>query len=137
MKSVWNWWLVLAFALGTPGCGGKSDRPELGAVGGTVNFKGQPLAKGEIVFHPAKGRSARGDIENGKILNVSTFEPQDGAPLGDLKVAVFATQPDPADPAGMATKSLIPAKYNDPEKSTLQISVKAGETNTGEFNLTE
>lgn len=137
MKSAGNWSVVLVLALLCTGCGGAPDRPKLAAVTGTVNFKGQPLAKGEVVFYPAKGRSARGDIENGQIVNVSTFDPGDGAPLGDLQVAVFSTQLDLSDPAGMATKSLIPAKYNDPAKSTLQISVKEGGPNTGEFNLTE
>ena len=130
--------LTLSLAVGSSGCGGPGiDKPPLAPVTGAVTFKGQPLAKGEIFFNPAEGRPARGAIENGQIVNVYTFVPGDGAPVGDLQVAVFATELDSSDPSGMAVKSLIPEKYNDAAKSGLTAKVEAGKENKLDLTLTE
>ena len=135
-------WLV-TFA----GCG-RSDRHPLGSVAGTVRYQGQPLASGTIIFEVAGARPANGTIVDGKIVEVTTYAPQDGAPVGDARIAVFATAPDsaaasatPASPAanpgapiaigpnymGGAAKSLIPNKYNDPATSGLTWNIKEGE----------
>ena len=83
-------WLV-TFA----GCG-RSDRHPLGSVAGTVRYQGQPLASGTIIFEVAGARPANGTIVDGKIVEVTTYAPQDGAPVGDARIAVFATAPDSA-----------------------------------------
>jgi hypothetical protein len=128
---------VLALSI-SAGCGGPGvEKPPLAPVTGTVTFKGQPLPTGEVVFQPAEGRPAHGVIENGQISSVQTYEPGDGAPVGDLKVAIFATESDSSDPSGMGVKSLIPEKYNDATKSGLTAKVEAGQDNNVELKLTE
>lgn len=129
--------LVVTFSC-LAGCGGPGyEKPDTAPVSGTVQFKGQPIADGEIILQPVGGRAAHGEIENGQIVNVYTYEPGDGAPVGDLQVAVFATEPDTSDPSGMGVKSLIPEKYNDAAKSGLTAKVETGQENKLELTLTE
>jgi hypothetical protein len=128
-------------------CGGCSKGPRLGSVRGTVTFNDQPLAKGTIVFETAGARPATGRIENGQIADITTFDTGDGVPVGSHKVAIFASAdaasavvddpgkggPTPG-PNYMSGKSLIPERYNDPEKSGLVAEIKSGD-NSVEFKL--
>jgi len=136
----------------SPGCGG-SGRSPLGRVTGTVSYKGQPIQSGTIIFEVAGARPANGKIEGGQITEVTTHEPNDGAPVGQAKIAVFATEaaaPSPAatggDPGqqividenymGAGAKSLIPPKYSDPATSGLTWEIKKGD-NTVTLDLTD
>ena len=128
--------LSLAISLMMTGCGdGIKDAPKVAPVTGTVLWNGKPLEEGTIVFHPTSGRSASGIIKGGKIVEVTTTTKGDGAPVGDNKVTVFATKPDPKDTSGMGTISLIPEKYNDVKKSGLNAIIKGNEENTVAFDL--
>src|SRR5262245_15223070 len=71
---------------------GCSDRPKLGKVRGKVTLDGQPLAKGSITFESSDARPATGTIVNGQIVSVGTYDGDDGAPLGQHKVAISATE---------------------------------------------
>lgn len=123
--------IPLLVALTLCGCGGADPT---GTVSGTVTFNGAPLAEGAIVFHPGKGRPARGEIRQGQIVNVTTLEPGDGAPLGDVKIAIQASKPDPSDPTGMIRISLIPDHYADSKTSGLTATITAGD-NVLKFDL--
>ncbi|QDT97720.1 hypothetical protein [Gimesia aquarii] len=128
--------LFLLICLTVHGCGGgANDAPTVAAVTGTIQFNGKPLEEGTIVFHPTSGRSASGTIKQGKIVEVTTTTKGDGAPVGDAKVTIFSTKPDPKDPSGMGTISLIPQKYNDVKKSGLNALIKGDEENTVSFDL--
>jgi hypothetical protein len=133
---------LVALCLLLAGC---SDRPKLGKVKGTVTLDGKPLAKGSITFESPDARPATGTIVNGEIVDVSTYDPQDGVPVGQHKVAISATEDaasgvtaNPGDARQttdyMVGKSLIPASYNDPDSSGLTADIKSGE-NTVEFKL--
>jgi hypothetical protein len=127
---------------------GCSNGPILGTVKGTVFLDDKPLPKGTITFETPGQRPATAEIENGQIVNVTTYKPGDGVPVGTHKVAIAATTepasavvPNPGQ-AGkapsadyMSGKSLIPNRYNDPTTSTLTAEIKAGE-NVLEFKLT-
>ena len=118
------------------GCGdGIDDAPEVAPVTGTVLWNGKPLEEGTIVFHPTSGRSASGTIKGGEIVEVTTTTKGDGAPVGENKVTVFATKPDPKDTSGMGTISLIPVKYNDVKKSGLNATIKSNQENSVAFDL--
>jgi hypothetical protein len=142
--------LSLACLLTLPGCRG-SDRSPLGKVTGTVNYKGQPIASGTIIFEVPGARPANGKIVGGKIQEVTTHDPNDGVPVGQAKIAVFATEApaspaaapsDPGQPIAVdenymgGSKSLIPAKYNDPATSGLTWEIKKGD-NTVTLDLTD
>src|SRR5438105_15117329 len=66
------------------------------SVQGTVTYKGENLAKGQISFVPDApgGQAASGRIENG-YYSLSTLTPGDGALPGKYKVTVVAKDFDP------------------------------------------
>lgn len=127
---------------------GCSDRPKLAKVKGTVTIDGKPLPYGTVTFEAKGLRSATGKIVNGEITEVTTYDPGDGAPVGNHRVVVTANaEPgaavvaNPGDaPKGppkadyMSGKSLIPAAYNNPDTSGLTAEIKSGE-NTVELKL--
>lgn len=128
------------------GCG--SSGPELAPVTGTVSIDGTPLKKGTIVFESEGNRPANGRIEDGKIVEVTTFNKGDGVPVGSHKVAVFALEEtstvetsDPSQPTATGSnymgtgKSLIPDKYNNPDTSGLTAEVEAGQENMVTYEL--
>ncbi len=117
------------------GCGPKIDRPKLVPVQGTVSYKGQPLAEGTIVFHPAKGRSGSGKIKDGKIIEVTSYEPNDGLPVGQYRVTIESVTG--AGDMYAERKSLVPALYGDVEKSGLTADIKDVKENVLSFNLTD
>lgn len=127
-------WLGMTVVMTACGCG--SNRATLAQVQGTVRYKGQPLAEGQILFDVAGARPAQGWIRDGEIVDVTSYATGDGAAVGLARIAVFATPPsvslytrgseDPEEAAsapGTAPTtgghSLIPVKYNDPETSGL------------------
>ena len=123
------------------GCG--SGRPPLGRVTGTVTFDGKPLASGTITFETQGRRPATGRIEKGQIVEMTTYDTGDGVPVGSHKVAIWAMEeagsaivanPGEGKMPDMSGKSLIPAKYNDPNTSQLTAEIKSGE-NVVSFQL--
>ena len=134
-------WLGVAVVLFTCGCG--PTRAPLGQVQGTVRYKGRPVADGQILFEVAGARPAQGRIVDGRIVEVTSYAPGDGAPLGLARIAVFATPPSGSnysisgpvaadEPSatgrgpGAGGQSLIPARYNDLETSGLSHELVAG-----------
>lgn len=70
------------------GCFGPSGRTPTGGVSGTVTLDGQPLAEGVILLCSPGNRLASGKIRNGQIVEVMTYESDDGAPVGEHQVAI-------------------------------------------------
>ena len=111
------------------GCG-RSNRPRLGRVTGTVTYQAQPLASGSLVFEVSGTRPANAKIVDGQITEVMTFEPNDGVPIGLARIAVFATQgggasapstPAPSDPGqykGPGADYMGGGQVADPSPST-------------------
>jgi hypothetical protein len=110
-------------------------------VKGTVTLDDKLLANGTFRFEAPGLPSASGKIVNGEIVEVTTFRPGDGAPVGSHKVAIWAVKessavssPKKDDFEFMTGTSLIPAKYNNPDTSGLIAVIKPG-VNTVEFKL--
>lgn len=132
--------LILVFACGC------SDRPKLAKVKGTVTLDGKPIPSGTVTFEAKGLRPATAKIVNGEITEVTTFDPDDGVPVGSHRVAVTAAADggaaivaNPGDAKApkegyMSGKSLIPTAYNDPATSGLTAEIKSGE-NTIELKL--
>lgn len=112
-----------------------SDNTPTGKVKGRVTYKGQPLKEGTIVFHPSDGRSGVGQIRDGEIVNVTTYEPGDGAPFGPCNVSIQAMSN--ATDMYAPRKSLIPEKYASAEKSGLTADIIEGQETTVEFDLND
>lgn len=129
-------WLVTAAVIFTGGCG--PTRGPLGQVQGTVRSKGRPVADGQILFEVAGARPAQGRIVDGRIVEVTSYAPGDGAPVGLARIAVFATPPSGSTYSisgpvaatgtrpGLGRQPSIPAKYNDLETSGLSQELVAG-----------
>lgn len=125
---------------------GCSGGLKLAPVEGTVTLDGVPLAKGTITFESTGNRPAIARIENGKIVEATTYTTGDGVPVGEHTVAISATEDAASavtDNPGMSKspganymvgKSLIPAAYNNPSTSGLTATIQPG-GNTVEFKL--
>lgn len=127
--------VVCGISLLLAGCRGDGIEPieNLVPVKGTVTFKDQPIPHGTISFVPKDpaGHSAVGKIVDGK-FTMATSASAPGVVAGDYKVRIEAIDgpadappPLPNEPR-KAVKSLIPAKYNNPETSGLQVEVSDG-----------
>ena len=127
------------------------------SVHGTITYKGEKLAKGQIAFVPDAqgGQAASGQIEDG-YYTLSTLTPGDGALPGKYKVTVVARDFDvekvrsearakgmppgaalPQDftaKAHKGAKSKIPTRYNLPTTTDLTADVEA-RSNTKDFEL--
>ena len=137
----------LCVALFFPLFAGCSDKPKLAPVQGNVTLDGAPLKSGRITFESPGNRPATAKIVDGKIIEATTMEPNDGVPVGSHKVAISANEEpgsavsanpgDPIKPGAnyMGGKSIIPARYNNPETSQLTAEIKPGD-NGVEFKLT-
>lgn len=143
---------LLALAAALSGCGGRG----MGQVKGKVSVGGQPINNGTIMFYPAEGPGAVGEIGQDGTYTLRTHKPGDGAVIGTHKVAIHATSVGPGtleapkslddelrDPAaGKAVRNLVPGKitwlvpekYSTPNESPLTAEVKAGQ-NTIDFDI--
>jgi len=124
--------VLLAGLLLAAGCG-RSGGPTLAPVSGTVTYNGQPLEQGTIIFHPPKGRPSHGKIENGKITEVTTLDPGDGAVVGPNQVAIQSVER--STDINTPSKLLIPQRYGNPKESGLTAEVKEGQANEFTFEL--
>ena len=125
--------VVVAALLGAVGCN-QSSRPPLAPVRGTVTYDGKAVQHGRIVFSPPDRRPAYGRIVDGKIVEVSSHVPDDGAPVGRYSVGITSYDP-PEDMYSKPGPSLLPALYANPETSGLVVDIKAGRLNTLDLRL--
>lgn len=141
---------VLTLALLMAGCGGGAgERPEIAKVKGTVLYKGQPVSGANVNFYNESAPRAAYAITNEKgEFELTTFEPKDGAVLGDHVVTVskadqVAAQqtsanapPSAEDLTGMYVETkdaakdanTLPSKYADQSTTPLKFTVTADET---------
>ncbi|VTS01703.1 hypothetical protein [Tuwongella immobilis] len=118
---------------------GCSDRPRMGKVSGTVTLDGKAIETGTVTFEMTGQRPGTARIENGKIVEAMTYDPGDGIPVGEHRLAVSATKTaaaatsaNPGDYKAtganyMGGASLVPKKYLDPTTSGLTATIQSGE----------
>jgi hypothetical protein len=133
---------LAAMAFCAAGCGGASDRPELGQVTGTVTLDGEPLKGIAVVFFPDSGRPARGKTDAEGKYELTYIRDTKGTKLGHNRVEIApdeegAEEEEEGDeaapkPKAKGAKPKIPAKYNT--KSELEADVKPGD-NVFDFKL--
>jgi hypothetical protein len=141
--------LISALSI-TAGC---ESGPETAEVAGVVTFNGQKVQEGTVTFYPVKGgRPATGTIQPNGTYELSTFDPGDGAILGEYKVAIEAKKvngaaPEPksfeeelarenasVQPTKASVTWLVPRRYSSAESSGLIATVNGG-SNQIDFNL--
>lgn len=117
------------------GCG---EKLELAPVSGTVYYKDKPVESGVVMFQPAVGEIARGQIgPDGKYV-LETLGQGEGAILGNCKVRV-SVRSTPASSSGEIGlgKLLIPEKYTYFDRSGLTFEVTADRTEPYDIHLTD
>ncbi len=132
---------VLLVFVAVVGCSGRGDRSETAQVSGTVVVDGKPLPAGRIVFQSKVTRMAIGRIEDGNILDVRTYEENDGAPVGLQRVAIkphvdeSLGMNDPVKAAAQMRNSRVPMRFQSTKTSPLTAEIEQGE-NELKFELT-
>jgi hypothetical protein len=130
-----RWAVVSAAALVLAGCG--PDQPKTAVVRGKVTFQGKAVPNGTILFMPASGPSAQGEIQPDGSYTLTTFRKGDGAVLGKHTVVIVAmkdmgdTLPEARSPL---PPPLVPDKYTSAATSDLRAQVEDKE-NTIDFQL--
>lgn len=128
------------FLLALSGCGGKGDGLNRQAVSGTITMGGSPLASGMIQFLPDGGDPLK-VVGGGATITGGTYQipTESGLIPGNYIVSISAPESGPDTGAGPGSaaklpKETVPAKYNT--ATTLKAEVKAGASNTFDFQLT-
>jgi hypothetical protein len=118
--------LGLASLLLTVGCG-RSDRPDLGTVEGTVTLNGKPLAGALVVFTPSgPGRSASDLTDAAGRYELTYLRDIAGATLGPHVVIITTATEE------RGGREILPPRYH--EKTELSATIAAG-ANTIDFPL--
>ena len=133
-RSVIGTLVILCFAVGC------DSGPVIAPVSGVVKVDGKPLETGTIMFHPTSGRPAVANIDKQGRYELQTYEPGDGALLGNYKVTVeaFFTKNAPPTPTSLedeasmpvqrgprpVTISLVPEDYGDETATPLKATVE-------------
>ena len=132
--------LLAACCLLLAGCGGGPDLPDRAKVQGVVTLDDRPLTSGTVIFEPDASKGTTGPPAYGQIDPQGRYELRtdrtaataDGAVLGFHKVRVQARQD--VEPGKLA-RSLIPAKYDDANRSGLTAKVNPGQVNEVDLPL--
>lgn len=113
---------------------GCSDgRLATGRVSGSVTVDGEPLAAGKIVFKAEGTRMAIGRIEDGQILEVTTYQAGDGAPVGAQRIEIQPAidenlaMKNPAAVAAQMRRSPVAMKYRRVQTSGLTAEIERGD----------
>jgi len=131
--------ILVGTALFVSGCGSSTSGEKTYPVSGTVQFEGEPVAAGEIIFFPADPalRPNVGTIRDGDYR----FE----AKAGPARVEIRASKPTgkmlspPPGESGNSVpemKSYLPAAYNTDSKLSVTVSENPSE-NTFDFQLNQ
>lgn len=143
--------LLLSCAL-TVGCSGvasdawSQQRPKVVPVTGQVLYKGQPIEGATVAFTSNEGtQGATGKTDADGRFQLTTFELNDGAVLGEHKVKISKVEassswsPDAAEDVRpqVQQRSLLPARYGDYNTSKLTASVSESGSNEFTFELTD
>ena len=108
------------------GCG-RSDRPPLGRVAGTVTLDGAPLPAALVVFTPSdRGRAAIATTDTAGRYELAFLRDIAGANVGSHSVRITTATED------RGGKEILPARYH--RKTELVATVEPGD-NTLDFPL--
>ena len=116
-----------AISIGS-GCSNPSQ-PGLIPVSGRVTLDGNRLPRGSVSFRPEEGRGGwdqpTGIISpDGQYVMFTNNQP--GAPPGRYRVLLFASEAATATNGAAhpgLPKSLVPARYHDPQRTPLRLEV--------------
>ncbi len=111
------------------------------AVEGIVTYEGKPIDEAQVVFHPLDATAAPenrplGITDDQGRFRLTTFDANDGAPIGAYKVTVsWQDRVLVGEESTRSGKSLIPAVYSDPVKTPLEHTVSKDQPQTVQLSL--
>ena len=124
---------VLLLLLGTCIYGCADGKPQTAPVRGTITLDRKPVISGFIVFEPAEGRPAKGQIQPDGTFILGTFAETDGAILGHHRVAIVARKELPSSQGGPTYKrygrTLVPEVYASVLTSGIEFDVLDDDNN--------
>jgi hypothetical protein len=134
--------VVAALAAGLASAGGCNNggRPKRFQVNGVVIYRGKPLDGAQVTFYPTGARPACGTTDANGRFTLLTFNPNDGAVLGNHVVCVTKYVSDPEDHSDSPYKQkvqILPARYMTPLKSPLRCTVTAEGPNDFRLELAD
>jgi len=135
--------LCLLCFIVSAGCNGgeEAGRLPVHPVSGKVSVNGQPASGVLVLLHPAEASPAAkagvlpsATTQEDGTFQLSSYDQNDGAPLGGYSVTIQWYQADakstkgkPAMPSGFARPSdRLQGKYKDPRKSPWQVTITEG-----------
>ncbi len=155
-------WLAICLTLAAlPGCGGcrdsgvdPSQRKPVYPVSGELYFDGSPARDVIVVLYPAddEARSEtwplgypRATVRRDGSFRIGTYEPRDGAPLGEYLILVVETDASLDEPQAMVADSAAatnsPSRngpgsmYSDPERPAGRFIVEAKDNEIPRLSL--
>jgi hypothetical protein len=129
--------VTAAFAV--MGC--SDGRLPLAPVEGKISVAGKPLASGRIVFQSNTQRPAYGRVVDGRIVEVTTYETGDGAPVGWHVVGIQSQvdddtlMSDPVRAAALMRESTIPPRYRQSATSGIEVQIRPRHTNVIDLDI--
>ena len=124
-------------------CSPKEEGMKLYPVTGKVLLNDKPTEGAMVVLYAQNPASdlkqpPTAIVKADGTFAVGTLKPEDGAPPGNYKVTILWYPPDAGVrmvETGVASPSLLPSVYGDPNSSGLQIQVKEGPNEVPVFQL--
>jgi hypothetical protein len=126
---------LLSVSIGFAGCGSSQDPNRLPVfpAKGQIAFKGKPANGAFVVLHPknAVGDNAvrpRAQVQEDGTFLLSTYDANDGAPVGEYKVTVelhnFVKSKNGDISRG---PNVLPKQYGLPKTSPITVQIAGGE----------
>jgi N-methylhydantoinase B/oxoprolinase/acetone carboxylase alpha subunit len=128
--------LLLCLALA--GCGAKDSRLAVHPVRGKVMLGPTPAAGAMVVFHPLDKKDdravPRGKVDKDGTFKLSTYDADDGAPVGKYKVTIDWRKGATLDDDGV---SLVHARYTRPASTPIEVEITPETTELKPFEITK
>lgn len=110
---------------------------------GVVKVGGQPVEGAKVILFGATPEVTgpgtvppQGETDENGAFQLTSYEPNDGAPAGTFKVTIFWPEPTPDNAGEMfRPKDRLKGKYSDPESSGLTAEVPEGGGELPSFEL--
>lgn len=117
--------IATLFCVALVGCGGVSDRPELGYVEGTVTMDGQPVANATVIYQKSGARPSAAKTDADGYYELVYTDEVNGVALGTHTVFITTFSEGDEDQEIARQKETIPSQYNS--SSELTADVVAGD----------
>lgn len=124
-------WMALLLVVGC----GRGHEKETASVRGTVILDGAPYPGGSVMFVPAEGRGATGNIDAQGNFVLSTYGNGDGAIVGRHQIAIFPAKGGFESSELPAGYRPLPSQYQNTGSSGLEREVVADQENVFDLQL--